>query len=395
MGISIEFIDEYKVKSERLIDKLGPSISNKDMPFTNIRLEDVASVGKIADRFKGNFDTMLVVGIGGSSLGAKTVYHTIEKPERKLVFMDNVDPVYTIKKMKGIKWERTVFCFVSKSGKTLETIVHLNIVLSKLKAMNLNPSSRMVFIGNRGNDFDGLSKKLNMIFIEVPSDVGGRFSVFTPSGLFPLSFAGYDIEAFTRGALNVVKDKGKREKAILLGIHKYLSYTNGRNISVMMVYCDALKSFTEWYAQLWAESLGKDGKGQTPLKALGVRDQHSILQLFEDGPDDKVYQFVKAENYDGDLKLPDKTEIIDFIGSKRLSDVLSAEFHGTVKSLMERKRPIVKLMLKNLLPESMGELMMTYMVAVVSMAKLLNVNPYGQPAVERSKKIAYEMLKEG
>jgi len=160
-----------------------------------------------------------------------------------------------------------------------------------------------------------------------------------------------------------------------------------------MAYSNYLKEFTEWYAQLWAESLGKDGKGQTPMKAIGTSSQHSVLQLFMDGQDDKVYQFFMIENYPEDISLPEKTEILDFISNKKLSDVMRAEFEGTVKALLSRGRPVVQIRMDELSPLNMGYIFMSYMMATVIIAKLMGVNPYGQPAVEIGKKIAYEKLK--
>ena len=192
------------------------------------------------------------------------------------------------------------------------------------------------------------------------------------------------------GARSAVEDP---EPVIHLGVCKYLHYLKNRTVSVIMAYSNYLKEFTEWYAQLWAESLGKDGKGQTPMKAIGTSSQHSVLQLFMDGQDDKVYQFFMIENYPEDISLPEKTEILDFISNKKLSDVMRAEFEGTVKALLSRGRPVVQIRMDELSPLNMGYIFMSYMMATVIIAKLMGVNPYGQPAVEIGKKIAYEKLK--
>jgi glucose-6-phosphate isomerase len=399
MAISFIFegcgIKELEIK--RMIEekKLNELVNVEEMPFIkslNADLEDIKLKMKVV---KEEFETMVIVGMGGSSLGTKAIYNTVTAGEpvsgRKLIFFDNVDPTYIKRFLDSIDWKRTAFAFISKSGRTLETVTLLNIIIKEFQRRKIeNPERRMIFIGDPGNSFEELANRLDSLFFSIPPEIGGRFSVLTPVGLVPAEFIDYNIEELLNGAHSAVVDP---EPVIHLGVCKYLHYLRNRTISVVMAYSNYLKEFTEWYAQLWAESLGKDGKGQTPMKAIGTSSQHSVLQLFMDGQDDKVYQFFMIENYPEDISLPEKTEILDFISNKKLSDVMRAEFEGTVKALLSRGRPVVQIRMDELSPLNMGYIFMSYMMATVITAKLMGVNPYGQPAVEIGKRIAYEKLK--
>ena len=163
----------------------------------------------------------------------------------------------------------------------------------------------------------------------------------------------------------------------------------------MFTYGNYLYSFAFWYSQLWAESLGKNRKGQTPLKALGTVDQHSLVQLFREGPDDKIYQFVKVKEIKWDETLPDKTVILDYIGGKKVSEIFNALYQGTKKALIQTDRPVVEILLDRYSAFNLGYLFMLYMLTTVAAAQILKVNPFGQPGVELGKRIAKEILQKG
>ncbi len=355
-------------------------------------------IGEIKERlkpFKERFGTMVVCGMGGSSLGAKTIdafARAFNESEHRLVFLDNLDPTMVRLTLDSLDWNDSVFCFVSKSGTTLETIVFLNLVLEGLKRRGLNPSERLIFVGDRGKNFEFLAEELNAIFFEIPSDVDGRFSVLTSTGLVPAYFADFDIEELWEGAEEVLKTKDETNPAIKLAIFKMANYFEGRNISVMFSYGNYIFTFAFWYSQLWAESLGKDGKGQTPLKALGTVDQHSLVQLFREGPDDKVYQFLRVKDIKWDMKLPEKTLVFDYISERRVSEIFEALYRGTRDALLKTGRPLVELVLDRYSAFNLGYLFMLYMLATVAAAQILGVNPFGQPGVELGKRLAREIL---
>jgi glucose-6-phosphate isomerase len=161
----------------------------------------------------------------------------------------------------------------------------------------------------------------------------------------------------------------------------------------MFAYGDYVYTFAFWYSQLWAESLGKNGRGQTPLKALGTVDQHSLVQLFREGPDDKVYQFVKVKEIKYDLPLPENTLVHDYVGGKKVSEIFNALYEGTKNALIQTGRPMAELLLDRYSAFNLGYLFMLYMLATVAAAQILGVNPFGQPGVELGKKLAKEILK--
>ena len=370
-----------------------------EAPFTRYPKGVVEEIKRKLPPFKERFSTMLVCGMGGSSLGAKTIYafaRGYKKSVHKLLFLDNIDPSFVEQTLEGLDWKDTLFCFVSKSGTTLETIVFLNLILTELKRRNLPIKEHVIFVGDRGKNFERLASSLGCQFFEIPQKVDGRFSVLTSTGLVPAYFADFDIDELWEGALEILRDQSLENEAVKLANFKMHHYLNSnRNISVMFTYGNYLYSFAFWYSQLWAESLGKDGKGQTPLKALGTVDQHSLVQLFREGPDDKVYQFVKIREVKWDEKLPDETVILDYIGGKNVSEIFNALYQGTKEALIQTNRPVVEIELDRYSAFNLGYLFMLYMLATAAAAQILEVNPFGQPGVELGKRIAKEILQKG
>ncbi len=364
--------------------------SPEEMPFLRLTEEKkISRLREIAGSLKEKSENLIVVGMGGSSLGIKALREALGKGNGELIILDNVDPTFLSRTLEKIDLKRCSFAFISKSGKTLETVTIMNLLISILKKAGTELKGRTVFIGNRGNAFEEIAKKESCPFITVPEEVGGRFSIFTAVGVFPSLFAGYDVDSLFKGARKAVEEWRLAGK---LAAVKFIHYLRGRNISVMMPYSSLLREFTEWYAQLWGESLGKERKGQTPMKAIGTSSQHSVLQLFLDGPDDKIYQLFKIKNYRNDVNLPAKSVILPFLSEKKLSEVIHAEFEGTVAALKERKRPLITFELEEISEETLGYLFMLYMIATVITGKLMKVNPYGQPAVELGKRVATAIL---
>ena len=366
-------------------------LKRETMPFIELpQTHELIEIKKAAEHLKESSDTLVVVGMGGSSRGAKALHQSVGLENEKLLFLDNLDLNLLSETFRKIDWEKTSFAFISKSGRTLETVTLMNIVLEELKNRGLL-KGRVAFVGDKGNPFEDLAKELKAPFLPVPKEIGGRFSVFTSVGLLPAYFAGYNVERFLEGAYDLIDAP---LPSFYLAAAKYLHHRLGRKIPVLMPYSSFMTEFTEWYSQLWAESLGKESQGQTPLKAVGTASQHSVLQLFIDGPDDKFYQLLFINKYPLDLRLPEKTSILPFLSNRNVSEIVRAEFEGTIHALKTKGRPIVRFELEELNEYEIGYLLMLYMVAVVVMAKFIGVNPYGQPAVEIGKRRAIELLKE-
>jgi glucose-6-phosphate isomerase len=395
MVVKIDFYNVGKEWENIFISPTEIFDENKN-PFLKFNEETLKLIKNKLLPVKEKFSTMLVCGMGGSSLGAKTINAfagAFKVAPHKLKFLENIDPTKVEEILESLNWKETVFCFVSKSGTTLETIVFLNLIISELRRRNLSISEHIIFIGDKGKNFEKLAKEFNALFFEIPKEVDGRFSVLTPVGLVPAFFADFNIEELWEGAREVLKEKDENNIAIQLAKIKMYHYLEkNRNISVMFAYGDYLYTFAFWYSQLWAESLGKNNKGQTPLKALGTSDQHSLVQLFREGPDDKIYQFIKADKIKWDLKLPKNTVVFDYIANKTVSQIFNALYEGTLLALIQTNRPIINLRLDEYSAYNLGFLFMLYMVATVASAQILGVNPFGQPGVELGKQLAKKIL---
>ena len=389
-------IDYQNIEEPDFSVSVSEIFDPQKVPFLKYRPELVREIKEKLPKVKEKFSTMVVCGMGGSSLGAKTINsfaRAYEKSQHRLVFLDNIDPTMVRQTLENLNWKETVFCFVSKSGTTLETIVFLNLILEELKRRNLPISEHVIFVGDRGKNFEKLANDLGTLFFEIPREVDGRFSVLTSTGLVPAYFVDFEIEELWEGANEVLKNRTEENEAVKLAKVKMDNYLNrGRNISVMFTYGNYIYTFAFWYSQLWAESLGKNGKGQTPLKALGTVDQHSLVQLFREGPDDKVYQFVKVKEIKWDLKLPEETLVFDYIKGKKVSEIFTALYKGTKEALIQTGRPVITLELDRYSGFNLGYLFMLYMVATVTAAQILEVNPFGQPGVELGKKLAKQIL---
>ncbi len=334
------------------------------------------------------FDTMLVLGIGGSALGNKALYSALKTEAelpRKLFVYDNVDPVFLYEILSQINLEKTLVNVITKSGTTAETMAGYMIVADIIKRkFPKDYQKRIIITTDKEKGF--LRQVINQEGypgFTVPDNVGGRFSVLSDVGLLSSAFTGIDIKALLKGA------KDMREicwnpniwenPAYLNGLIHFLYYRQGKNISVMMPYSNSLYDLADWYRQLWAESLGKrkDIKGreiyvgQTPVKALGTTDQHSQVQLYTEGPNDKVFTFLTVEHFKHDYTIPNlhpDREEVNYLGGKKLSELLNAERLATEIALM------------------------LYEIQTVFTGKLLCINPLDQPGVEAGKIATYALM---
>jgi glucose-6-phosphate isomerase len=358
------------------------------------------------------FDTMVVLGIGGSALGNKALYSALRTERslpKKLFVYDNVDPVYLHEILSSLNLETTLFNIITKSGTTAETMAGYMILTDLIKHMF--PSDfhkRIVITTDKEKGFlRQVIKNEGYASFTVPDNVGGRFSILTDVGLVSSAFVGIEIEALLAGA-GAMRERCSTtdlfsNPAYLNGLIHFLYYRQGKNISVMMPYANALYDFADWYRQLWAESLGKrkDHKGrdiyvgQTPVKALGTTDQHSQVQLYTEGPNDKVFTFLTVENFTHDYTIPNlhpDREEVSYLGGKKLSELLNAERFATEIALSQALRPNANLSFPRLDEFSLGEFIMLYEIQTVFTGKLLHINPLDQPGVEAGKIATYALM---
>ncbi len=380
---------------------------------------ELAPVQEQARRLADLADTLVVLGIGGSALGATAVDMALSgslrhafPPDRgmRLFVADNPDPRAFGRLLEGLDLSRTAFNVVSKSGSTAETMAQFMVVLDRLeRALGREEAvRRIVFTTDpeKGN-LRLLAGREPYACLSVPPNVGGRFSVLSAVGLLPLLCAGHDVSAILAGAADMA-DRCARgglmdNPAYMFAALAVHYWRRGRNILVMMPYASDLFGLAQWFAQLWAESLGKAHDlagspvhlGQTPVAAVGATDQHSQLQLYMEGPQDKLVCFLTLEDYGHEVPIPalfGDIEALSYLGGQSLNKLIAAEARATAAALAKEGRPSLALRLPRLDAHALGQVLFMLEAATVAAGGMLNLNPLDQPGVELGKKLTYGLM---
>lgn len=359
--------------------------------------EDLPEIQQRADEIRATNKGLLVLGTGGSSLGGQTLCE-LSDGSFPVVFLDNVDP-YTIAHYLQDEYAKDYhLLMISKSGGTLETLSQAQVLLqAKSKHVTMEEMGKHATVITMPGDraLRQLGEHYNLPVMDHDSNLGGRFSVLSNVGLLPAAVAGVDIIAIRRGSAKALAQCEQKPDERFAGVCWQAALMDTRVNNVMMPYCDRLRRFSDWFKQLWAESLGKDGKGSNPCNALGAVDQHSQLQLWLDGPTDKTFTIVTVD-YDRNMPLPAPAfSGYDYLQGKDMADILQALQHGTIETIKRHKLPLRIISLPKLDGEVLGELLMQFMIETVATAVLMQVDPYDQPAVEDSKNLARENLQQG
>lgn len=358
-----------------------------------------SAVDELNLRWKGQFDKIAVIGIGGSSLGPQVMAQCLRL--NNICFLENVDGLNLTQQLKSLgNPDRIAWIFSSKSGSTVETLATIdaleNFYLSKNQ--KLGPLG-VVISEKKDNPLTLWGQKKGFYFLEIPQDVGGRFSVLTAVGLLPAALAGVQIQEFQRGALASLENTQWIESVVASQLQ---SFQEARNISVFWFYCSSGLALGRWVQQLWAESLGKKSTRQglpapmtsTPLVAMGSVDQHSILQQMMDNHKDKAFWFFKFSDVESAWPLKAQTfKELDFLKGKSLGDLIKAQSLATEKALSETGAPTLQIQYEELTAFTLGHFFMSLELVVAALAEALDLNAFDQPGVERGKAIALEMLK--
>lgn len=356
----------------------------------------------------GDARDVVQLGIGGSSLGAQAICAALlparhnevaGRGERRFHFLDNVDPESVGALLDRLDPRRTIVHVVSKSGGTLETAAQLHALLEafRVRGRSFSPSRQFVVTTGPGGALREWAEEGEVPILTFPEDVAGRFSVLTASGLLVPALCGVPVARILSGARAM--EARCREDALVgpAGRFAALLYEHdqihARPIHVDFIYADALRWLGGWFAQLWAESLGKAGSGPTPVVARGTTDQHSQLQLYTEGPDDKVYTVVRVERFRGRVKIGRSAPAP--LSGAPLARVFAAEAQGTVESLVELGRPVAQLQLPRITPQLLGELLALRQLQTALAGSLYRVNPFDQPGVEAGKQAALRILSSG
>jgi glucose-6-phosphate isomerase len=423
-GVSREEIIAFQEQTvryheEMMGEKKAGRLGFMDLPY---REKEAREITDRAEEWRKGVDTCLVLGIGGSSLGGRALRDAIKTPlynlqtagKRagfpRLFFAENIDPEGFTALLDLLDLKRTLIVVISKSGGTAETMSQFLILSDKMKkALGDNYASRIVAITDpeKGTLRD-LADRERFATLDIPSNIGGRFSVFTPVGLFPAAVIGIDIRALLEGAramANRCATAALEENPAYLNavIHYIFDTKKGKPLSVLMPYADCLLSVADWYRQLYAESLGKretkDGRevfcGPTPIRALGVTDQHSQLQLYMAGPFDKVVTFIRVEKTRQDVEIPRAFSYetqLDYLSGHTLKQLTGFEQRATAHALMENNRPTITLRVPEISAYTVGQILYFFELQVAFAGYLYGINPFDQPGVERGKILTYGLM---
>jgi len=399
--------EQALAKSAAALDWLRGQHSSKSLELLGIpsRTDDLARAAKQAAALK-SFATVAVLGIGGSSLGGQALTALRKAGKPFVEFHDNPDPFSWTKALKRFDLKKTHFIAISKSGGTAETLMQVLTAadaLEKQGVKNLKKHFTIITEPHKSALAD-FADSIGAVKLDHPLGVGGRYSVLTMVGALPGLAMGLNFKQLRAGAqaaldqvLNA-KTPADAPAAVGAALHYALSEQGKLATTILWPYVDDLAVFGGWWRQLWAESLGKNGQGSTPVSVLGPVDQHSQLQLFRDGPGNALFTLMTVETKDKGPTAPRaraKALGLQYLAGKKLGDLVDAEARATAQTLFKNGRPVRQIHLAKVDDFHMGALMMHFMLETIIMGKLMGVDPFDQPGVEEGKILARQYLAEG
>ena len=416
-GIGADALKSVLARAESALDWLRARHADGGLPLLRLpeTHSDLETIRDTARQLADRATDIVILGTGGSSLGGQTLAQlagfavpgvgALRAPPQ-LHFIDNLDPDSFQTLLARLPHATTRFITISKSGGTAETLMQTIAALSAIQSQGLQTRIPDIFLGitepakaGKTNGLRELLGKYRVPMLDHDTGVGGRYSALTNVGLLPAAMLGLDVAAVREGAslalAPVLAKKPAAQVPAAIGAALSVALSESKSISVLMAYCDRLQRFTHWYVQLWAESLGKGGKGTTPVAALGPVDQHSQLQLFIGGPRDKLFTVVTVDGaghgprIDGELaRLAGEPGL----AGKTIGDLVAAEGRATAETLAKNGCPVRTIHISKLDEESLGELMMHFMLETIIAAHLLGIDAFDQPAVEEGKVLAKKYL---
>ena len=421
-GIAYDQLSALSNRCAEIDSELRTRRASGELPFYELPYQDVGKIRRFVETHRDRFDAFVGVGIGGSALGSIALHTALRHPYHnrlmseqrggapKMFFPDNVDPDRLRGLLEVLDPARTLFNVITKSGSTAETMSTFLLVREWLME-RLGDKWRehvVVTTDAKKGDLRTISEREGLPSFEVPDGVGGRFTVLTSVGLLSAAFSGIDIQELLDGAAAMDHrmqecDPMENPAYVNACLHYLFDVEQGKHLSVMMPYVHALKDIADWFRQIWAESLGKkhalDGTivhvGPTPIKALGATDQHSQIQLYVEGPFDKVITFLAVDRYRNALTFPSDYEdlgSLGYLGGHSMSELIQAERMATEFALTQAGRPNLTITLPEINPFTVGQLLYMLEVQTVFAGGLYNINPLDQPGVEEGKKATYALM---
>ncbi len=423
-GVSVKDLKALAPRIARITKSIAEGRKKGEFRFRQLPYDAdmIDSINREVEHFRDRCDVLIVLGIGGSALGnialqtALNPYTYNLQSDRTrtgplLFVLDNVDPdvIKSVVDFVTPRLKKTILNVISKSGDTAETAAQFVLfreLLQKKLGKRYTENVLMITDPEKGA-LRKVTKEEQYRSIDYPAGVGGRFSVLSPVGLFSAGMCGADIEAMMGGAADMDKrckelDIMANPAAMIAAIH-YLLDQRGKKMSVMMPYSSSLYGLADWYRQLWAESLGKqDGlrqknlfTGQTPVKALGTTDQHSQVQLYREGPNDKIFTFLEVERFDQRPIIPDSLKHVselEYLAGSTFQKLINSEKAGTEYALLKSGRPTTTVVFPRISADTLGQFFYLYETAVHYMGELLEIDTFNQPAVELGKKATFAVM---
>jgi glucose-6-phosphate isomerase len=406
------YISQARPENENLMKKAFADVSqeheSKKIGYYTLPTDSKEHINRVKNLDLTNIEQVVIIGIGGSSLGIKAIESILNPytPDSKeMIFLENSDPITILESIAKIKKDKACFFLISKSGSTIETTSVFKTLIEHLSLDLDGAENKRVFaITDKGSVLSDFAQHHKLEEFNIPDNVGGRFSVLSAVGVAPLTVAGYDMERLLDGAGQFIGDffAGRENHLLEKAAHLYQNASE-QSINVLFSYADRLEDLTKWYVQLWGESLGKIDKkgnsvGLTPIGLIGAVDQHSFLQLIIEGPRDKNVTFITIEDFQKELTIPDITlkgiEKTNFINGKSFNTLINAQADATLQSIIESKIDADAITLDSVNPENIGALLAYYELLTSLVGTMFEVNTYDQPGVELGKIILYKNLGE-
>lgn len=369
------------------------------------RKDDIARAREVLATFAQNTSEVAVLGIGGSSLGGKALraLRAGDQAGPKVTFFDNPDPQSWQEALARFDLKTTRFVVISKSGGTAETLIQALTAADAIEKAGGGKYLKHHFLAitePRENTLKKFADSVGCPVLDHPLGVGGRYSVLTMVGIVPALLMGLDVEALRAGARDVLSEALRQSAADVpaaagAALHQALAREGKLHETVLFAYADKLETFGAWWRQLWAESLGKDGKGSTPVAALGPVDQHSQLQLFRDGPGGALFTILSTEMKGKGAAVPAERARalgLDYLAGRTVGDLVDAEARATGETLARNGRPVRRIHVPRVGEHAIGALMMHFMLETILMGRLMGVDPFDQPGVEEGKVLARQYL---
>jgi len=373
----------------------------KNLPSLNIVRNSklLKQTIKEATQFANGKKNFIVFGTGGSNLGSKALINILESRKNiNIIFYDNIDPTNFQNSIETIDLSTTGFIVISKSGSTPETLSQFASIIEIFdQKNNLKTlfSNVLVITEDTINPLSQIAHANQCLVLKHEKDIGGRYSIFSNVGMVPAILAGLDVKRIHAGALSIIEDLQDRENYKIAQFFHHQNTHNSITNSVILTYSDALFYFGKWYLQLWAESIGKNKQGITPIHAIGTIDQHSQLQLYLDGPKDKFFTFITTNHANKGLKLHSSTmeeHGVHYLVNKTMGDVMQAEQQATMDTFKQNNLAYREINLSTVDEFSIGQLMAMSIIETVATCLYFDVDPFDQPAVEQGKILTKQYL---